>query len=206
LLRKPDHFILVVCFIIINVVLFPALGSKNKILAISAFQYGEKAEGNNIGAAELGERVQAIHANVETTGEYLQERFKDLGNYLQTDVFSAISDELHSHHGAISSDLYNQHEKMVGQLADHHGNIGQALGAHNDAIGTMLQTHQRDIGGMLEKHHDLLIAHHKSMKESTRIEHFELREQMNEIKGTYPLPFTICCLICYLIRSSNRGY
>jgi hypothetical protein len=194
---------LVVCFIITNVVLFPSLGSKNKIVAISTFQYGEKAEGNNIGAAQMGERVQAIHANVEATGEYLQERFKDLGNYLQTDVFSAISDELHSHHGAISSDLYNQHEKMVGQLEDHHGSMGEALVAHNDAIGTMLQTHQRDIGGMLEKHHDLLIAHHKSMKESIGIEHLELRQQMNRIEGTCPLLFVIWDLICYLIRSSN---
>jgi hypothetical protein len=145
---------------------------------------------------EMSERVQTIHANVETTGEYLQERFKDLGNYLQTDVFSAISDELHSHHRAISSDLYNQHEKMVGQLEDHHGSMGEALVAHNDAIGTMLQTHQRDIGGMLEKHHDLLIAHHKSMKGS-------MEEKMNLIIGTYPLPFVIWGLICKLIRSSN---
>jgi hypothetical protein len=155
---------------------------------------------------EMGERVQAIHANLETTGEYLQERFNDLGNYLQTDVFSAISDELHSHHDAISSDLYNQHEMMVGQLEDHHGNIGQGLEAHNDAIGTMLQTHQKDIGGMLEKHHDLLIAHHKSIKESMEEKMNRMEEQQNLIIGTYPLPFVIWGLICYLIRSSNRGY
>jgi hypothetical protein len=150
----------------------------------------------------MGERVQAIHANVETTGEYLQERFKDLGNYLQTDVFSAISNELHSHHDAISSDLYNQHEKMANQLVNHQGDMGEALHTHNNAIGTMLQTHQKDIGGMLEKHHDLLIAHHKSMRESIGIEHLELREQMNRIEGTCTLSF-VMGIICYLIRSSN---
>jgi hypothetical protein len=152
---------------------------------------------------EMSERVQVINANVATTGEYLQERFQELGNYLQNDVFSAISDELHSHHGAISSDLYNQHEKMVGQLENHHENIGEALEAHNDGIGTMLQTHQKDIGGMLEKHHDLLIAHHKSMRESIGREHFELRQQVNEIKGTYT-SFSDMGLLCIRIKSSTR--
>jgi hypothetical protein len=169
-------------FIITNVVFFPSLlGLKTKILAISESQMGEKAELDNIAPIQTGERVQALHANVATTGEYLQARFQELGNYLQNDVFSAISDELHSHHGAISSDLYDQHEMMVGQLEDHHETIGEALEEHNDAIGTMLQNHQQDIGGMLEKHHDLLIAHWN--------ENFELRKQVNRIEGTYTLPF-----------------
>jgi hypothetical protein len=53
-----------------------------QIIDISEFQYGEDAEGSNIDALQMAERVDAIYGNMDLTGEWMRARFITLGNYI----------------------------------------------------------------------------------------------------------------------------
>jgi hypothetical protein len=101
----------------------------SKIQEISEFQYGEKAEVGNVEPMETHEHVKAIFENMQSTADYLNTGFVELGNYHLV-IKNAVSKELESHHDQIKDLSERQQEEIAKNLEGHHA----ALKEHDERV------------------------------------------------------------------------